>query len=81
MPTEPFRINIFVEPTVYEQIELLAERRGVSLSMAARDLITEALVLDEDEDEALAQLADGRDATFRAEAALSHEETWQRNTS
>ena len=68
------RINIVVDPPVYEQIEQLAERRGISLSMVARDLIREALVMEEDVE--LAQLAGEREATFREDAALSHEEVW-----
>ena len=52
----------------------LRERQGVSLSMAARDLIRDALVMEEDV--ALAELADEREATFREDSALSHEEVW-----
>ena len=67
-------INVAVYPPVYEQIEQLAARRGVSLSIIARDLIKEALVMDEDG--ALARLAAERDATFRNDTSLSHEEVW-----
>ena len=74
MPSKNPRINIVVDPPVYEQIKQLAERRGVSLSMVARDLIRDALVMEEDV--ALAELADEREATFREDSALSHEEVW-----
>ena len=74
MPAKNPRINIVVDPPVYEQIEQLAERRGVSLSMVARDLIREALVMEEDV--ALARLAGEREATLREDTALSHEEVW-----
>ena len=74
MPSKNPRINIVVDPPVYEQIEQLAERRGVSLSMVARDLIRDALVMEEDV--ALAELADEREATLREDSALSHEEVW-----
>jgi len=74
MPSKNPRINIVVDPQVYEQIKQLAERRGISLSMAARDLIRDAL--DREEDVALAELADEREASFREDAALSHEEVW-----
>jgi uncharacterized protein YwlG (UPF0340 family) len=74
MPSKNPRINIVVDPPVYEQIEQLAERRGVSLSMVARDLIREALVMEEDV--ALARLAGEREATLREDTALSHEEVW-----
>ena len=74
MPSKNPRINIVVDPPVYEQIEQLAERRGVSLSMVARDLIREALVMEEDV--ALARLAGEREETLREDTALSHEEVW-----
>ena len=74
MPSKNPRINIVVDPPVYEQIEQLAERRGISLSMAARDLIRDALVMEEDM--ALAELAGDREETYREDAALSHEEVW-----
>jgi uncharacterized protein YwlG (UPF0340 family) len=74
MPSKNPRINIVVDPPVYEQIEQLAERRGVSLSMVARDLIREALVMEEDV--ALARLAGEREATLREDTALSHAEVW-----
>ena len=42
--------------------------------MAARDLIREALVMEEDV--ALGELASEREATFREDTALSHDEVW-----
>lgn len=74
MQSKNTTINVAVDPPVYEQIEQLAARRGVSLSIIARDLIKEALVMDEDG--ALARLAAEREATFRNDTALSHEEVW-----
>lgn len=74
MPSKNPRINIVVEHPVYEQIEQLAEMRGISLSMAARDLIRDALAMEEDV--ALADLASERETTFREDTALSHEEVW-----
>ncbi|MDD9989955.1 MAG: hypothetical protein OXQ31_27050 [Spirochaetaceae bacterium] len=74
MPSRNPRINIVVDPQVYEQIKQFAERRGVSISMAARDLIRGALVMEEDAD--LAELAGEREETFREDVALSHEEAW-----
>lgn len=74
MQSKNTTINVAVDPPVYEQIEQLAARRGVSLSIIALDLIKEALVMDEDG--ALARLAAEREATFRNDTALSHEEVW-----
>lgn len=79
MQSKNTTINVAVAPPVYEQIEQLAARRGVSLSIIARDLIKEALVKEAlvmDEDGALARLAAEREATFRNDTALSHEEVW-----
>ena len=74
MPSKKPRITIVVDLPVYEQIEQLAERRGTSLSMVARDLIREALVMEEDV--ALAQFGGEREETLREDTALSHEEVW-----
>ena len=74
MQSKNTTISVAVDPPVYKQIEQLAASRGVSPSAIARDLINEALVMDEDA--ALARLAAARDATFRSDTALSHEEVW-----
>ena len=74
MPTKNPRINLVLDPPVYAQIQHLAARRGMSLSMVTRDLIREALVMEEDA--ALAELASEREATFREDTALSHDEVW-----
>ena len=42
MPTKNPRINVVVDPPLYELIEELAERQGVSMSLVTRDLIKEA---------------------------------------
>ena len=42
--------------------------------MAARDLIREALVMEEDGE--LAELASEREATLREDTVLSHDEVW-----
>lgn len=67
-------ISVAVDPSAYGQIEQLAASRGVSLSTIASDLIKDALVMDEDE--ALGRLAAEREATFRNDTTLSHEEVW-----
>ena len=74
MPTKNPRINVVVDPTLYELIEGLAERQGVSMSLVTRDLIKEALEMEEDF--ALSQLAAERETTYEEEKALSHEDVW-----
>ena len=75
MPTKNPRINIVVDPPLYESIEHLAKRQGVSMSLMTRDLIKEALEMQEDI--ALGQLAAERDETLEEDATLSHEEVWE----
>ena len=74
MPTKNPRINVVVDPTLYELIEGLAERQGVSMSLVTRDLIKEALEMEEDF--VLGQLAAERETTYEEEKALSHEDVW-----
>ena len=74
MPSKNPRINIVVEPPLYDLIEQRAERQGVSMSLVTRDLIKEALEMEEDI--ALSQLAEERETKFREETALSHDDVW-----
>jgi predicted DNA-binding protein len=74
MPTKNPRINVVLEDPVYERVRFLAEREGVSLSTKARDLIKEALEVQEDI--YLASFAEGRGASWEEKTALSHEEVW-----
>jgi predicted DNA-binding protein len=74
MPSKSPRINVVLDDHLYRNVQLLAEREGVSLSTKARDLIKEALEIQEDL--YLASLAEARKRTFEKSAALSHEETW-----
>ena len=74
MPTAQPRINIAMEPALYEAVTRLAREENVSLSTAARRLMREALELMEDR--ALAEWAGEREKTFRRSEALSHEEAW-----
>ncbi len=45
MPSRRPRVNLVLEPTLYQALRALARREGVSLSEAARRLIREALEL------------------------------------
>jgi hypothetical protein len=74
MPTKLPRINIALEEPLYAMIEELAKVKGFSLSMAARELIKEAIELEEES--LLISFAEERDTDFDASGALSHEEVW-----
>ena len=62
MPTRNPRINVVLEEPLYAAIERLAKRDKVSLSLKVRDLVIEALEVEEDI--ALSILAEERDKTF-----------------
>ncbi len=75
MPTKNPRVNIVVEEPLYNVLNDIATREGVSLSTVARDLIREAIELREDV--ALAELADTRMKTFARKKALLHDDVWK----
>jgi metal-responsive CopG/Arc/MetJ family transcriptional regulator len=74
MPTKNPRINVVLEKPLYNTVETLAERDGVSLSLKVRDLVKEAL--ESQEDIGLAQFAETREKTFRRKKSLKHDEVW-----
>jgi hypothetical protein len=76
MPTKTPRVNLTLEKPLYEALRRLAKRDGVSLSLKARDLVKEALALEEDR--LLAQFAETREASFDRSKALNHEQAWTR---
>jgi hypothetical protein len=74
MPSKSPRVNVVLDDRLFRNVRLLAEREGVSLSTKVRDLIKEALEIQEDLD--LASFAETRERTLKKSSALSHEETW-----
>lgn len=74
MPTKNPRINVVLEKPLYNNVERIARRDGVSLSLKVRDLVKEALEMEEDI--ALASIAGEREKTFTRKKALSHDEVW-----
>jgi len=74
MPAKNPRINVVLEPALYRKVQLLAQRDGVSLSSKVRDLVIEALEIQEDV--YLAQFAEEREASWDSSSALAHEEVW-----
>ncbi len=73
MPTSQ-RIDLVLDGAVYRRIRLLAENEGVSLPVKARDLIKEALEIQEDV--YLSKLADEREGSWDESSALPHEDVW-----
>ncbi|TAN61379.1 antitoxin, RHH family protein [bacterium] len=74
MPAKNPRINVVIEKPLYEAVARLAKKDGVSLSLKMRDLVKEALQMEEDI--ALSAVAVSREKTFRKGKALKHEEVW-----
>ena len=60
---------------IYSIIETLAKEKGVSISMFTRELIKEALEINEDI--LLADFAEEREKTFEKQKSLSHDEVWK----
>lgn len=75
MPTKNPRINVAVDKSIYSIIETVAKEKGVSMSMVTRELIKEALEINEDI--YLASFAEEREKTFSKGTSLSHEEVWE----
>ena len=74
MPTKNPRVHVVLEKPLYRTIEQLAKRDGISLSLKVRDLVKEALEIEEDI--ALTALAEAREKTFKKATALKHKEVW-----
>ncbi len=74
MPTKNPRVNVVLERPLYDDIERIAGRDGVSLSLKVRDLVREALEIEEDI--ALSHVAETRERSFSRKKALKHDEVW-----
>lgn len=74
MPVKNPRINVVLEKPLYNTIERLAAKEGVSLSLKVRDLVKEALEIEEDV--VLSMFADKREKTLIKSKALKHHEVW-----
>jgi predicted DNA-binding protein len=75
MPSSNPRINVVLEKPVYDNIQRLAKRDGVSMSMKVRDLVKEFIEIEEDV--ALAAIAEKREKTYNRGKALSHDNVWK----
>jgi len=74
MPATNPRVNVVLEEPVYEGLRRWAKRDGVSLSLKVRDLVKDALEMEEDR--ALAHLAEKREHTLDKKKALTHAQVW-----
>ena len=68
------RINVVLERPLYNMIERIASKEGISLSLKVRDLVKEALEIEEDI--SLSLFAEKREKTFTKAKSLKHHEVW-----
>ncbi len=74
MPTKHPRLNVVLEPPLYQSIRRLASKDGVSLSLKARDLLR--LALEYCEDLHWSKAADEREESLGKKKPLTHKEVW-----
>lgn len=72
MPTTSPRVNVVFQKPVYALLRESAHKGGVSLSAKVRDLVLQAMEIEEDL--ALSTFAEGRERTFDRATALTHEQ-------
>ena len=74
MPAKNPRLNVVLDSEIFEALDEISRKKGISRSLLARDLIKEALEIYEDIywDKA----ARKRDESFSLESSLSHDEVW-----
>lgn len=74
MPTKNARANVVLEKPLYNAVDEIAKKQGLSRSMVVRDLVREAIELREDL--ALVAFAEHREKTFSTKKAVTHEDVW-----
>jgi len=74
MPSKNPRINVVLDNLLYQDVRLLAKKDNVSLSAKVRDLLKEALEIQEDI--ALSGFAEKREKSWNDSKALSHDDVW-----
>ena len=75
MPTKNPRLNVVLDPSIYTSLDKLAHKEGISLSLAARDLIKEGLEIHADMH--WQEVARKREKPFSYKKSLSHEDVWE----
>jgi len=74
MPAQNPRINVVLDKFLYQNVRLLAEKDDVSLSAKVRDLLKEALEIQEDV--SLSAFAEKRENSWNDSKALTHDDVW-----
>jgi len=74
MSTKQPRLNVVLEPSIYETLYKLSQKEGLSMSLVARDLLREALTIQEDA--FWAKEAGEREKTIFRKKTLRHKDVW-----
>ena len=74
MATKQPRLNVVLEPSIYETLYKLSQKEGLSMSLVARDLLREALTIQEDG--FWAREAGEREKTLHKKKLLRHRDAW-----
>ena len=74
MPVKNPRIKVVLEKPLYNTINCLATQEGVSLSLKVRDLVKEALEIEENI--ALSSFAEKRERSLSRSKSLKHNKVW-----
>ena len=76
MATKLPRLNVVLDADSYKAVGRISKKEGLSMSLIARDLLREALVIYEDV--FWAKEAEKREKTFMRSKAISHDAVWGR---
>jgi len=74
MATKLPRLNVVLDADSYKAVGKISKKEGLSMSLIARDLLREALMIYEDAH--WIKEAEGREKTFMRSKAVSHATVW-----
>lgn len=75
MSTKQPRLNVVLEPSIYETLYKMSQKEGLSMSLVARDLLREALTIHEDS--YWAKSAAEKEKSLSRKKLLSHRDVWK----
>jgi len=75
MSTKQPRLNVVLEPSIYETLYKMSKREGLSMSLVARDLLREALTIHEDA--YWAKSAGEREKSLSKKKIVRHRDVWE----
>jgi predicted DNA-binding protein len=73
MPTKNPRLNVVLDPELYELVEKISKQEEKSMSVVAKELIEDAL--EKHEDLLLSEIAMKREA--KSKKTVSHDKAWK----